>query len=118
MFFAFLIIALILGAIWPAFDPEPLLLVLEPATAIAGAIKVGVLAVSVRSIFTPLALVDVSVYMDQPPLAIGHAVGPVALIRGAIVPYLKKFSFLTKYLFAFAVLEAVLPLAIIDSIIL
>jgi hypothetical protein len=88
MFFPFFIIALVLGSIWPAFDPEPLLLVLEPATRIAGTIKVRVLAVSVRTVLAPLPLVDVSVYMDQPALAIGHAVGPVALIGRAIVPYL------------------------------
>ena len=71
-------LAFVTRAVWPGFNAYTVLLVFKPGTIIDSAISMGVPAVSMGHVFEPLALVDVSVCVQQLAPAVRFVASPFA----------------------------------------
>jgi hypothetical protein len=85
---AVLEVALVACPIDPAFDPIPMLLVIEPFPCVAGSILMQKYPISLRLIIHPIPLIDIPIGIDQPSMAIRHIIPPVPLIKRPIPPEL------------------------------
>lgn len=110
MLHTLLVLALILGSVWPLLDSETVLLILEPLSLVPTSIEMCVDSIAICFIFSPLALIDISLGMHESAIAISHSVPPEAVIPGSVRPYLHSTA-----IFLVLVDE---PLALIDCPIL
>ena len=69
-----------------------MLQVLLPVALIASAIKMGVNTEAMSLVIFPLAIVDVSISMNEAAFTIGFAISPPTLVHGAIGPYLDALT--------------------------
>jgi hypothetical protein len=104
MFLAAHVLSFVDGVIRPDLLTVALLLVVFPASFEHCTADVAVDAGALGSVIHPLALVGVTVGVDQATITRGHVVLPIALVVGAVTPQL----------FASAGAFAVFPLPLID----
>jgi hypothetical protein len=95
---AILVITLVLGAIRPGFNSEPMLLVLAPLTGILSTVHMNICAPAVRFIVEPFSLIDISVRVNESPSAVCHVVLPVAFIFAAVFPDLNSLTMAQTFL--------------------
>lgn len=98
---------LVLGAVGPLLDSEPVLLVLVPLSFVSASVEVGVHSESVGLVVSPFSFVHVSLGVDQPSLAVSHSVSPEAVVSAAVRPDLDSSA-----VFLVVVDE---PLSLVDS---
>lgn len=86
MLHAVLVVALILGAIWPLLNTVAMLLVLLPSTLVSTAVEVSIDSITICLVIGPLSLIHVAFRMHETAESIGHAVFPESVVTGAIRP--------------------------------
>mmetsp|Transcript_34929 Transcript_34929/g.100352 ORF Transcript_34929/g.100352 Transcript_34929/m.100352 type:complete len:323 (-) Transcript_34929:15-983(-) len=79
-------LALVAGAVGPAFDALAALLVLRPLALVGGAVLMNVLSVAMGAVLVPLPLVDVAVRGHELALAVGPAADEGALVPRTVGP--------------------------------
>ena len=74
------------GAVGPLFDPHPMLLVIFPLAIVDLAVDVGKFPPAVGCIELPLALINVTICVDESSNAMRPAVAPLPLVEAAVEP--------------------------------
>lgn len=77
---------LVYWAVYPFFDPEPILLVIFPITFVPITISQSIYGVSVRLIIQPHAFVNLAVDVNETTIAISKAVLPEPIVSAAVGP--------------------------------
>jgi hypothetical protein len=92
MFLAIHVATLVTITIWKSFNALTVLHVIFPVSLVYGSIFFCGYAKSMSLVILPVALIDISVSMDQSPLPVGFVVFIPPLIEGAIRPDLGATS--------------------------
>mmetsp|Transcript_120380 Transcript_120380/g.225016 ORF Transcript_120380/g.225016 Transcript_120380/m.225016 type:complete len:227 (-) Transcript_120380:452-1132(-) len=86
VFLAAPVVSCKLGAVCPYLDTVPLLHVLMPLPVVARPILVDKFAVTLRTIFIPLALIRVAVYVRELPSPVRLVLGKLAFVPTTVGP--------------------------------
>lgn len=92
MFFTLLVIALVLCVVRPGLDAVTVLSVFLPIADVLGSVSMLIGASSLGFIVIPFALVDIAVGMNQSSLTVRLIIFPVSCVLGAIFPNLDSFA--------------------------
>jgi len=82
------IISTINGSIGPRLLPKPMLFVIEPLTFIFRAVWVKISATSLCLVVNPIALVNITIVMNQFSTAVCQTVSKLTLVLWSVNPYL------------------------------
>ena len=88
MFFAFLKLTIIIGAIFPLLFSVSIFQVIDPQPDILRPILVIVHALPVGSVIHELPFIHISIQVIESSLAIGFPLTPFTFVFGAILPLL------------------------------
>jgi len=105
---AFLIRTDVAGTIGPALMTVAMLLVIEPAAFVGGAIRMGEATEAAGLVILPVTLVYTAVGIDQPAVTMSLATLPVALIEASIRVKLGSLTVLFAFFVPFTFVEVIL----------
>ena len=88
MFCALVVVAFEFGTVWPVFDAEAVLLVVQPLAFVAGTVEMRIDAEPTGLIIDPLPIIHISFSMHESSLSVGHSILPEAIVSGSVRPYL------------------------------
>mmetsp|Transcript_26046 Transcript_26046/g.32506 ORF Transcript_26046/g.32506 Transcript_26046/m.32506 type:complete len:330 (-) Transcript_26046:138-1127(-) len=86
MLLALPVVALEDGSVGPDFFSLPMVLVIDPESLVEGPINVRILAMAIATVLLPVAHVDVTVTVHDPPQPLLEVLYKIAFVAGAIWP--------------------------------